>query len=322
MDHPRGSDAAREEVMISVVSSVYQAEACLVEFQKRVSAALAGITDAYEIILVDDGSLDSSWDRIGELARQERRVRGLRLSRNFGQHLAIAAGLAASRGTYVIVMDCDLQDPPELIPDLVERANQGYDVVSTVRRSRSASFFRRNASRLFYLLARLLSSPHARPNSNTFSLIKGRVVKAYLRTFDRYSPYPFVLNWLGFRVAYLEIDHARRAAGSSSYTFPKLVRVAVNGLVTQSTRLLHISTVVGLLFSLMSVVQIIYIIYLKLTRTGVLPGWASVMAVIWLVGGTILFSLGVIGLYLTRMFEQTQNRPPFVIGESTDDEFD
>ena len=308
--------------MISVVSSVYQAEACLLEFQKRVSAAVTAITGAYEIILVDDGSVDSSWDRISDLARQDSRVRGLRLSRNFGQHLAIAAGLAASRGSYVIVMDCDLQDPPELIPEMVARADQGYDVVSTVRRSRSASLFRRAGSRLFYLLARLLSSPHARPNSNTFSLIKRRVVQAYLRTFDRYSPYPFVLSWLGFRATQLEMDHARRAAGSSSYTFSKLVKVAVNGLVTQSTRLLHISTVIGLLFSLMSVVQIIYIVYLKMTRTGVLPGWASVMAVIWLVGGTILFSLGVIGLYLTRMFEQTQNRPPFVIGESTDDDLD
>lgn len=312
-------DEPREELRISVVSSVYQAAACVDEFQRRVSAALAGITDAYEIILVDDGSLDVSWDRITELARQDSRVRGLRLSRNFGQHLAIAAGLSASRGTYVIVLDCDLQDPPELIPQLVEQADAGYDVVATIRRSRSASWFRTNASKLFYLLTRMLSSPYVRPNSNTFSLIKRKVVKAYLRTFDRYSPYPFVLNWLGFRTTYIEMDHARRAAGSSSYTLTKLVRVAVNGLVTQSTRLLHISTVIGLLFSVLSLIQIIWIIYIKLTRTGVLPGWASVMAVLWFVGGTILFSLGVVGLYLTRMFEQTQNRPPFVIGESTDD---
>jgi dolichol-phosphate mannosyltransferase len=315
----RSRDAKRNELLISVVSPVYQAEACLEEFHRRLNAALSGITDDYEIILVDDGSFDSSWDRITELAQRESRLRGLRLSRNFGQHLAIAAGLAASRGNYVIVMDCDLQDPPEMIRELVEKANQGYDVVCTVRRSRSASLFRRSASRLFYLLTKFLSSPYVRPNSNTLSLIKRKVVKAYLRTFDRYTPYPFIVNWLGFRATYLEMDHGRRVAGSSSYTFMKLVRLALNGLVAQSTRLLHISTVIGLLFSLMSVLQIIYIIQLKL-RTTVLPGWASVMAVIWLVGGTILFSLGVIGLYLTRMFEQTQNRPPFVIDESTEDD--
>lgn len=308
------------ELVISVVSPVYQAEACLGEFHRRLSAALSEITEAYEIILVDDGSFDASWDRITELARQESRIRGLRLSRNFGQHLAIAAGLAASRGPRVVVMDCDLQDPPEMIRKLVEKADEGYDVVSTMRRSRSASLFRRGASRAFYFMARLLSSPHVRPSSNTLSLISRKVVKAYLRTFDRYSPYPFILNWLGFRAAVLEIDHGRRAAGSSSYTLSKLVKFAVNALVSQSTRLLHISTVIGLLFSLLSVAQVIYIVHLKLTRTtAVLTGWASIMAVLWLVGGTILFSLGVIGLYLTRMFEQTRNRPLFVVGESTSD---
>jgi dolichol-phosphate mannosyltransferase len=310
----------RPRLAISVVSPVYHAEACLGEFHRRLSAALSELTDAYEIILVDDGSLDSSWDRIKELARQESRLRGLRLSRNFGQHLAIAAGLAASRGALVIVMDCDLQDPPEMIRNLIEKAGQGYDVVSTMRRSRSASVFRRSASRLFYFLARMLSSPNVRPNSNTLSLISRKVVTAYLRTFDRYSPYPFIVHWLGFRSAVLEIDHGQRVAGSSSYTFSKLVTFAVNALVSQSTRLLQICTVTGLLFSLLSLAQVLYIVHLKLTGATLLLGWASVIAVIWFVGGTILFSLGVIGLYLARMFEQTQNRPPFVIGESTADE--
>jgi dolichol-phosphate mannosyltransferase len=308
------------DIAISVVSPVYQAEACLDEFHCRVGAALSAVTDSAEIILVDDGSLDGSWERIQQLARKDRRVRGLRLSRNFGQHMAIAAGLAASRGSRVIVMDCDLQDPPEMIPSLMEKAGEGYEVVRTARRSRSASLFRRSASRAFYFLARILSSPHVQPNANTLSLLDRKVVRAYLTTFDRYSPFPFILNWLGFRSACLEIDHAPRAAGSSSYTVSKLVTFALNAFVSQSTRLLHISTVLGLLFSLLSVAQIIYIVHLRLTNPAVLPGWASVMAVLWLVGGTILFSLGVIGLYLTRMFEQTRNRPPFVIGESTEDE--
>jgi dolichol-phosphate mannosyltransferase len=311
-----------DPIRLSVVSPVYQAADCLDEFVERVSAAAARVTGSYEIILVDDGSIDASWARIEDLARRDSRLRGVRLSRNFGQHLAIAAGLSASRGSLVVVMDCDLQDPPELIPELVQKAGEGYDVVSTVRRSRSASWFRRAMSRSFYFLARVLSSPHVRPNSNTLSLLSRKVVEAYLRTFDRYSPYPFIVNWLGFRCVAVEIDHAPRAAGSSSYTVAKLVRFAVNGLVSQSTRLLHISTVIGLLFSLLSVAQIVFIVYLKLTRPVVLPGWASVMAVLWLVGGTILFSLGVIGLYLTRMFEQTRDRPFFIVGETTSEAVD
>ncbi len=305
-----------DAIELSVVSPVYQAADCLEEFAERVSVAAARVSPSYEIILVDDGSVDESWARIEDLARRNSRVRGVRLSRNFGQHLAIAAGLSASLGALVVVMDCDLQDPPELIPELVRKTCEGYDIVSTVRLSRSASMTRRVMSRAFYLLARLLSSPHVRPNSNTLSILSRKVVEAYLRTFDRYSPYPFIVNWLGFRCASLEIDHAPRAAGSSSYTFSKLVRFAVNGLVSQSTRLLHISTVTGLLFSLLSVAQILFIIYLKLTRT-IVSGWASVMAVLWLVGGTILFSLGVIGLYLTRMFEETRERPLFIVRETT-----
>lgn len=301
---------------LSVVSPVYQAAVCLEEFIARLTAVVEGITESYEIILVDDGSFDDSWEEIRRIASRQAQVRGLRLSRNFGQHLAIAAGLAASRGVWVVVLDCDLQDPPDLIPGLFAKANEGYDIVTTVRSTRSASLFRRAASRTFYGVARLLSSPHVTANSNTLSLISAKVVAAYLRTFDRYSPYPFILNWLGFRAARIEIDHAERVAGESSYTVGKLFRFALDALVSQSTRLLHISTVAGLLFSVMSFLQIIYLIHLKLTRS-ILPGWASVMALLWLVGGVVLFSLGVIGLYLSRLFEQTRNRPPFVVSEST-----
>lgn len=309
------SDALR----LSVVSPVYHAEDCLEEFASRLSAVLSGITDSYEVILVDDGSLDGSWERITKIAEKRSEFRGLRLSRNFGQHLAIAAGLSAARGNRVVVMDCDLQDPPELIRELVRKADEGYDVVGTLRRSPSASLFRRAASRAFYAVARLLSSPHVRPGANTLSLISRNVVAAYLRAFDLYSPYPFIVSWLGFRATYIEIAHAPRAAGSSSYTLSKLFRYSLNGLVSQSTRLLHVSTVTGLLFSLLSLVQVLYLVYWRLTRAAVVPGWASLMAVVLLVGGANLFSLGVIGLYIARLFEQTRDRPFFVVSDSTDE---
>jgi len=308
-----------ESPWLSVVSPVYQAANCLEEFAARLTAVLSGITESYEVILVDDGSFDGSWEEIRSIAGRRSHVRGLRLSRNFGQHLAIAAGLAASRGEWVVVMDCDLQDSPDLIPDLLVKAEEGHDIVMTVRGTRFASLFRKAASRMFYRLARLLSAPHVTPNANTLSLINRKVVVAYLRTFDRYSPFPFVLNWLGFRATRMEIDHAQRVAGKSSYTLGKLFRFAIDAMVSQSTRLLHISTVAGLLFSVMSFVNILYLIHLKLTRS-ILPGWASVMALLWLVGGAVLFSLGVIGLYLTRLFEQTRNRPPFIVSDSTTDD--
>jgi dolichol-phosphate mannosyltransferase len=308
------------EVELSVVSPVYQAEECLGELYRRLTSVLGGLTDAYEIVLVEDCGPDRSWESIRKLAAQDAKVRGLRLSRNFGQHPAIAAGLAASRGQRVVVLDCDLQDPPEVIPQLVAKAKEGFDVVYVRRDKRTDSWFKQSMSRLFFFIMNGLFTVFSEPGLGTFSLLSRQVVSEYLRAADEHSHYLWVLRWLGFRTAVIEVAHAPRFAGASAYSFWKLVSHALDGIVSQSTRLLHISTGIGLLFGIVALVQIVYLIYRKIFWAIGVEGWASLMVVIWLVGGTILFSLGVMGLYLGRMFERTRNRPLFIIHECTDAE--
>ncbi|MGE0822675.1 MAG: glycosyltransferase family 2 protein [Candidatus Binatia bacterium] len=308
------------EIEISVVSPVYQAESCVEELYRRLTATLTPLTAAYEIILVEDCSHDQSWSRITAIAARDAKVRGLQLSRNFGQQLAIAAGLAASRGKIVVVMDCDLQDPPEKIPQLIEEARRGFDIVYTRRLQRTATPFKRLTSRLFFFVMNTISPWFADPGQGSFSVISRTVVNEYLRVVDVHSHYLSILGWLGFRTTRVDVEQEPRFAGQSSYSLGKLISHALNGIASQSTRLLHISTAVGLCFALVACVQIVYLVYRKLFLSIGVEGWASLMVVLWFVGGTILFSLGVIGLYLGRMFEHTRQRPLFIVRERTDGE--
>lgn len=308
-------------IHLSIVSPVYRAEACIDELYHRLTTVLQNLPAPYEIILVDDGSPDQSWERIKHLATHDAHLVALQLSRNFGQHNAIAAGLSASRGQYTIVMDCDLQHPPELIPQLLaQAANGGVDIVYTRHRMRVDSTFKQRTSRVFFLTMNLLSPLFATFGQGSFSLISRQVVDEYLRVADVHSHYLSVLHWLGFRSVCVEIKQKERFAGVSAYSLSKLVSHALDGIAAHSTRLLHISTAMGLLFAGFAILQIGYLVYRKWMHAIGVEGWASLMVVLWLVGGAILFSLGVIGLYLGRMFEHTRHRPLFIVREQINGE--
>lgn len=307
-------------LLISVVSPVYRSEACVNELYQRLTAVLRPLTEDYEILLVEDGSPDESWERITAIAARDPKVVAIQLSRNFGQHRAIAAGLTASRGRYIVVMDCDLQDPPEFIPQLLERMQAGYDIVYTERQSRVHPAFKRLTSYLFCLLLNALAPLAAPPERGAFSMISRQVVDAYLQVTDVHQYYLAVLHWLGFRSTCIKIPHAPRFAGGSTYSVGKLLSLGFNAIVSHSTRLLHFSTAMGLLFAVFAGVQICYLIYRKFAHSISIDGWASLMATLWLVGGAILFSLGVMGLYLGRMFEHTRRRPLFIVREQRNGE--
>ncbi|NOT53472.1 MAG: glycosyltransferase family 2 protein [Deltaproteobacteria bacterium] len=302
-------------IHLSIVSPVYRAEACIEELYQRLTTVLQNLPGPYEIIFVDDGSPDQSWARIKRLATQDAHVVALQLSRNFGQHHAIAAGLSASRGHYTVVMDCDLQHPPEVIPQLLAQAKAGADIVYTRHTIRMDSTFKQRTSRAFFFLVNLLSPLSVTPGQGSFSLLSRQVVDEYLRVADVHSHYLFVLHWLGFRSTCVDVEHSTRFAGASSYSLIALISHALNGITSHSTRLLHISTGVGLLFASFAIVQILYLIYRKWMHAIGVDGWASLMVVTWFVGGAILFSLGVMGLYLGRMFELTRHRPLFIVRE-------
>ena len=270
----------------------------------------------YEIILVNDGSPDRSQDRLAAIASRDPRVIVLNLSRNFGQHPAILAGLERACGEQVVVMDCDLQEAPEDIPRFVAKAAEGYDVVFGRRLRSRGPWLKRVTSRVWFAVINALSDLPVVPGTGTFSLIRRPVVDELLKMPNRHSHYQQLVRWMGFRQAFIDIEqHRRYDGGRSSYSVRALVRHAILGVVAHSTRLLTFSIYVGFGFVALSVLQFGHVIYLKLFRGVGVAGWTSLMAAIWLIGGATLSSLGIIGLYIARIVEEVKQRPAFIVRE-------
>jgi polyisoprenyl-phosphate glycosyltransferase len=302
-------------VEISVVVPVYGCRDSLRALHERVSAALRAISPSYEIVLVDDCDRQGSWEVIAELARADHAVKGFRLSRNFGQHAAITAGLAQCSGRWAVVMDCDLQDPPEQIGELYRAAQGGYDVVLARRRRKGHSLFRRLAARVYFRLLRVLSAARLDGEFGSFSLISRKVIDAFLRFQDQDRHYMFILHWLGFRTTAIEYDHAARHSGESAYGLAALVRHALGGLFFQTTFLLRWIVYFGMWVSFAGFLLAAYYVYVYFAHD-VSPGFTSLAVLILLVGGVIIMSTGVAGLYIGKVFEQVKARPLYVIDQA------
>ena len=299
------------EVQLSVVIPVYACAGCLEALHERLTRSVAGITESYELILIDDRSLDDGWSVLQRLARSDGHVKALRLSRNFGQHAAITAGLSEARGRWVAVMDCDLQEAPEDIPRLWTAAHEGFDVVRTIRRGRHHPRLKRWASRLY---RRLTLETETSPDYSTLSLISDRVVQAFLRLRDQDREYMIALDWLGFDATTVEIDHAERHEGKSAYTPGRLVRVALDGMFFRSTVLLRMVVLVGFLVATVGVGLALFEVadyFVEPNQT--VPGYTSLAVLLLVLAGLILVSVGVVGLYVGRIFDQVKDRPLFLI---------
>ncbi len=300
---------------LSVVVPVYGCRDCLPELHQRLTAQLAAITADYEVILVDDRSPDGSWSVLKSLSAADAKVKAIRLSRNFGQHNAITAGLAASEGKWTVVMDCDLQDPPEEIAALYEAARrEGYDLVLARRASRSHSWIRQTLARVYFKLLNTFMGTRIDGSFGTFSILSRKVVDAYLDMGDRDRHYLFVLQWLGFEQGSVQFEQAPRGAGRSSYTLGRLLRHAVRGVFFQTTNVLLYIVYFGFLIAAGGVLLAAYFVYLVAVAHPP-PGWTSVMVLLLIVGGFIIVSTGVTGLYIGRVFEQVKGRPLYVIDE-------
>jgi dolichol-phosphate mannosyltransferase len=312
---PRVAADASNAPELSVVVAVYGCVDCLGVLHERLVRTLEDLVQSFELVFVDDGSPDGAWDVIARLASEDQRLRAVRLSRNFGQHAAITAGLAESRGRLVVVMDCDLQDPPEEIPRLYERALAGYDIVLARRQRRQDSFLRRAAARAYFLLLNRLAGTHLEGEYGTFSIISRQVRDAYLSIGDRGRHYLFILYWLGFKQAAVEVPHAPRAAGRSAYTFGKLVRHAIDGVFFQTTVLLRWIVYLGFLVALVGV--LLAGVFAAIFIVGnPPPGWTSLAVIILVIGGFIIMSTGVTGLYIGKIFDQVKGRPLYVVQDT------
>jgi dolichol-phosphate mannosyltransferase len=300
------------DVEISVVIPVFGCGDCLWPLHQRLTAALREITSSYELVLIDDRSPDYAWQVLLQLAEADPAVRPFRLSRNFGQHAAITAGLAQSRGQWTVVMDCDLQDPPEEIPRLYAKAQEGYDVVLSRRHARQQSMPRRWAGALYYVLRNRLVGTAMHTNYTNLSIISRKVVDAFLALRDKDRQYLLILDWLGFYRAEIEVHQEGRLAGRSSYKFIQLLRVAVDGMFFQTTRLLRWIVYTGFLMALIGALLAFYALGSWATG-GSLPRWTALPVLILLLTGFIIISTGVTGLYVGKIFEQVKGRPLYVI---------
>jgi glycosyltransferase involved in cell wall biosynthesis len=297
---------------LSVVIPVYGCDSCLRQLHLRLQQALSATPVDWEVVFVDDRSPDDSWETLKGLAQEDRRVRVFRLSRNFGQHAAITAGLAESTGRWVAVMDCDLQDPPEEVPRLYAKALEGYDVVLSRRQRRQDTLLRRLAGSGYYRLRNVLTKTDMYTNYTNLSVISRKVVDSFLSLRDKDRQYLLIVDWLGFRRTAIDVEQEQRHSGRSSYSWRSLLKVAVDGMFFQSTALLRWIIYAGFLLAAAGVALAAYtMIVFALGRN--LPAWTGLPVLLLVLTGFIIISTGVTGLYVGKVFDQVKGRPLYVI---------
>lgn len=300
---------------ISIISPVYGAEGIIHELVKRIEEHIQDITDDYEIILIEDKSPDNSWLEIEQVSEKKSKVKGVKLSRNFGQHNAISAGMEIVSGDYVVLMDCDLQHDPKYLVTLHDKIKEGYDLVYTKTISREHGFLKNLTAVGYYKFLKFISDFDMDPNIGSFSMLSRKVVDAFNQYNDYRKAYLWALNWTGFNYAVVEIEHAKRYAGKSSYNVRKLLIHALNVTTANSDKLLYLSVYMGIGISLTSFLGIFYLIYRYFTIGG-LEGWSSLMVVTMFCCGFILTAIGITSVYIAKIYEQTKGRPRYLVSKT------
>lgn len=299
--------------LFSIVSPVYRAEAIVPELVRRIRSSIESITQDYEIILVDDGSPDKSWEAITQESKKESRVKGIQLSRNFGQHYAITAGLDHTNGEWVVVMDCDLQDQPENIATLYRKAKEGYDIVMAQREMRADGFGKKFFSKIFYLVFNYLTDMKHDSSIANYGIYSRKVVNAFNQVREPNRSFSLIIRWLGFNKTYIPVLHGSRVSGKTSYTWGKLLGLALNLVAAYSNKPLSLAIRTGFFISLISFIVGFYFLILYFFKSIPIQGYTSTIISIWFLGGLIIFFLGIIGLYISKIFESVKSRPLYLV---------
>jgi len=300
---------------ISIISPVYRAQNLVVELVERLENSLSQIFNQYEIILVEDGSPDNSWEEIENICAQNKNVKGIKLSRNFGQHYAITAGLASATGEWIVVMDCDLQDQPEEIPKLFNKTKEGYDIVYAQRELRQDGVFKKISSKLFYKTFGYLTDSKQDPSIANFGIYHQKVIQSILSMNDHVRFFPTMVQWVGFKSAKINVEHSSRAEGKSSYSWRKLINLAVNNIIAFSDKPLRLTIRLGLIIATLSFLSGLIYIYRYINGEIKVLGFASIVISIWFLSGLIIFILGIIGIYLGKTFDKVKERPTYIISK-------
>ena len=302
---------------ISVVIAIYNEEKVLPELYNRLIPVLSAISEDYEVILVDDGSKDRSWEIIENFAKKNEKIKGIKFSRNFGQHVATTAGLDNSNGDFVVLMDADLQDQPEEIPKMLEKCKEGFEVVYAVRKTRDESFLKRMSGKSFYFVFNKLSSFQLRPDIGMFRVMTRLVRDNIVQMREQTRIITGLIDWLGFPSAYVEIDRPERFSGETKYTLRRLLRLAMQGIMSFSNIPLRFATYMGLTVSVGSMLLGFYFIIKKVFLDIDLAGWPSLITAVLFLGGIQLMVIGILGEYIGRIFIDIKQRPLYVINKRT-----
>ena len=302
---------------ISIVSPVYRAENLVDELVKRIHQSVSSITSDYEIILVEDSGPDSSWNKIVALAEKDPKIKGFQLSRNFGQHYAITCGLDQSKGEWVVVMDCDLQDRPEEIDALYQKAISGYDVVLAKRNQRQDTFFKKFFSKAFYRTLGYLTGSAMDEQVANFGIYHRNVINAVCELRESIRYFPTMIQWVGFKQTAISVTHSTRDVGKSSYNFKRLLNLALDIILAYSDKPIRLMIKLGILVSLLSFIMGFYFSFQYFLGNVTVPGYTSLILSIWFFSGLLLILVGVVGLYVGKTFEGVKKRPIYLIQNET-----
>lgn len=305
-----------ERVHLSIVTPAYKCRACIGEMHARLTEVLTALTPSYEIIFVDDASPEKDWQVISEICAKDPRVKGLKLSRNFGQHYAITAGLDVADGDWVVVMDCDLQDPPEEIGRLYAKAQEGNEMVLALRTVRKDSWWKVTVSRCFYGMLEYLSESRIDSRVGSFRILSRRVVLSFRQMREQLRFVGVMIQWMGFKTAHVEVAHAARFAGRSSYNWKSMFRLATSGILSFSNKPLYLSIYGGVTISVGALGYGLVIIFKKLVWDIPIEGWTTLIVSLYFLAGLILFNIGVMGMYVAHIFTETKRRPLYIVEDA------
>ena len=302
---------------LSIVIPTYNEEENIDYLYSKLTEILISITDNYEIIFINDGSTDNTLNKINALCDKDEKIKLVDFSRNFGHEMANTAGLNYSRGHAVVIMDADLQDPPEIIKDMYSKFLQGYDLVYAKRKTRQKeSLIKKFTSKVFYRLLGYLSDIKIPFDTGDYRLMSRRMVAEFDRLKEHSRFFRGLTHWIGFNVTYVEFDRSPRNAGRTHYNFSKLIKLAIDAVICFSYKPLRIFNIIGFTMSIFSFISIIYWLIFKVITGKPVEGWTSLITTILLCSGIIMMQISIVGEYIARIYEGVKNRPLYIINKT------
>ncbi|PGE18941.1 glycosyltransferase [Bacillus toyonensis] len=305
------------EKLISVVVPMYFEEEVAQECYNRLKSVMLQNNINYEFVFVNDGSTDRTMDILSEIAANDYRTKIVNFARNFGHQVAVTAGIAVAKGDAIVIIDADLQDPPEVIPELIAKWEEGYEVVYAKRKQRKGeTWFKLLTAKYFYKFLNYMSDIDIPKDTGDFRIIDRKVADVFNQMTERNRFIRGMMSWVGFRQTYVEYERDERFAGETKYPLKKMIKFASDGIIAFSTKPLRIVMSLGLLSVLISIIVLLYTITVKIIGDGTQTGWASIMVAITFFSGIQLLGLGIVGQYIARIYDESKNRPIYIVKET------